>query len=182
MYGFKLFSQGKPENVKVYFHCGIRDMHINVYKLAKRLGLTERLVITNKNDGVQTVPSNRLNLIYNATDVGLTTSVGEGWGLVPMEHAVTGVPQVVPDHSSLHDLYEDCGLLVPTSYDVTLDHIMTTGRVVTPEDIATQLETLYCDEGLSTSLSMRAMNKFTSIEYSWKFIASQWDKLFTSLV
>lgn len=162
-------------------HCGVQDVHINVYKMCKRYGIADRLVITNRNNGVQTVPSEKLNLIYNATDVGVTVSTGEGWGLPPMEHASTGATQLVADHSALHELYEDCGLLIPTSYDVTLDHIMTTGRVVKPEDVAEKLEVLYCDEGLRDSLSMRAMKKFLKTEYSWSYIALQWDKIFTSL-
>ena len=182
MYGFELFSKGKPENVKIYYHCGVVDMHLNIYKLAKRLNLTDRLVITNRNNGVQTVPAERLNLIYNATDVGVNTSVGEGWCLPTMEHAMTGAPQLIADHSALHELYSDCGLFIPTTYDVTLDHIMTTGRVVRPEDVAEKLETLYCDEGLRYSLSLRAMQKFGREEYSWKSISGLWDKLFTDLV
>lgn len=81
----------------------------------------------------------------------------------------------------MHELYEECGLLIPTTYDVTLDHIMTTGRLVRPEDVASKIETLYCDDGLMDSLSQRALNKFTRPEYSWSFIAKQWDVLFSSL-
>jgi D-inositol-3-phosphate glycosyltransferase len=182
LYGFELFSRDKPENVKLYMHCGIQDQHINVYKLAKRLGFAERLVITNRNNGVQQVPEERLNLIYNATDVGVNTGVGEGFGLTQIEHSITGAPQVVADHSALHELYEDCGLLIPTSYDVTLDHIMTTGRIVRPEDVAEKLEMLYCDEGLRHSLSLKGLQKFTQSKYSWSNISQQWDELFSSLL
>ena len=46
-----------------------------------------------------------LNLIYNATDVGLSTSMGEGWGFVPMEHAAAGVAQILPRHSALAEIW-----------------------------------------------------------------------------
>ena len=67
----------------------------------KRAGLEfethmKRLVI------VDTSPPNLLadeavNHIYNACDVGLNTSNGEGYGLCQLEHLATGAPQVVVD-------------------------------------------------------------------------------------
>jgi glycosyltransferase involved in cell wall biosynthesis len=38
-----------------------------------------------------------INLFYNAADVGISTSDGEGWGLCQFEQMGVGVPQVVPD-------------------------------------------------------------------------------------
>jgi glycosyltransferase involved in cell wall biosynthesis len=38
---------------------------------------------------------NQINLFYNATDIGLNTSNGEGFGLCQLEHLATGAPQVV---------------------------------------------------------------------------------------
>lgn len=75
--GFALFAEGKPENIKYYHHAGTLDQGWNVTKLAKTLGMDTRLIITNLNPGVQKIPADRLNLIYNATDVGLNTSLGK---------------------------------------------------------------------------------------------------------
>ena len=46
-----------------------------------------------------------LNTIYGACDVGINTSIGEGWGLVAHEMAALGVPQVVPHFASYPELY-----------------------------------------------------------------------------
>jgi len=178
MKAFKLFSDNKPENVKLYLHMGIVDSHINIEKMSRRLGIDKRLIVTNMQSGVQHVPIEKLNVIYNATDVGLNTSVGEGFSLTNIEHAVTGAPQVVAGHSALRELYSDCGLVVPTSTDYVLDNIMTTGYLVTPEDVAERLEALYMDRGLYSSLSLKGQQKFTSDEYKWENIAKQWIKLF----
>jgi len=178
MEAFKLFAEGKPLNVKLYLHMGVQDSHINISKMASRLGLADRLIITSLRNGVQTVTTERLNLIYNATDVGINTGLGEGWGLVNMEHAVTGAPQVVADSSALQELYYDCGLTIPTTMSYTLDNIMTTGMLVKPEDTAEKLQILYEDKELYKTLSKRGAAKFSSPEYSWREIAKQWATLF----
>lgn len=51
------------------------------------------------------LPIEKLNKVYNSADVGLNTCIGEGWGLVNTEHAATGVAQVVPDHTSLKEIF-----------------------------------------------------------------------------
>jgi glycosyltransferase involved in cell wall biosynthesis len=38
-----------------------------------------------------------INQIYNASDIGMNTSDGEGFGLCQLEHMYTGAPQVVTD-------------------------------------------------------------------------------------
>ena len=109
--GFALFAQGKPLNVKYYHHAGIMDQGWDIRRLAKRYGMDKRLILTNLERDVQRVSEERLNLIYNATDVGLNTSLGEGFGLTQVEHSATGSPQVVPDNSASRELFIDCGLL-----------------------------------------------------------------------
>lgn len=41
-----------------------------------------------------------INQLYNATDIGINTSDGEGYGLCQLEHMYTGAPQVVTDVGS----------------------------------------------------------------------------------
>lgn len=182
MQGFALFSKDKPANVKLYMHCGVVDSHINVIKLAVRYGIDNRLIVTNHNPGVQTIPDANLNLIYNGTDVGINTSIGEGWCLPCMEHAITGAPQVVPAHSALLELYEDCGQVVPVSSSHVIDNILTTGYVVNPKLIADKLEELYVNKELYNTLSKKSVEKFSSKEYSWKEIGKTWDKVFKEVI
>jgi D-inositol-3-phosphate glycosyltransferase len=176
--GFKLFSENKPSNVKLYMHCGIVDSHIDILKLAKRFGIDNRIIITNLNQGIQAVSFNMLNLIYNATDVGINTSLGEGFGLINAEHSVTGAPQIVPKHSALEDLYKDCGLLLERNRNHVLDNIMTTGKLIDSEELAEKLNWLYYDLDTYKSFSDKCRTKFSSEKYSWKYISKQWDNLF----
>lgn len=182
MEGFKLFVEGKPENVKLYMHCGVRDSHLDIEKLAVRLNLSKNIILTSKTIGIQTVHDGMLNLIYNATDVGINTSLGEGFSLTNIEHAVTGSPQVVANHSSLTEIYQDCGILVPTSQSLLLDHIMTKGYLVKPEDVAASLDKLYKDRLLYKQLSNKCIMKFTNPYYSWKNISKLWEQTFEEVL
>lgn len=77
MEGFKLFAEGK-DDVLLYMHCGVRDAHIDVARLSIRHKIDSKLILSNMSMGVQGVPDAVLNDIYNACDVGLNTSMGEG--------------------------------------------------------------------------------------------------------
>jgi glycosyltransferase involved in cell wall biosynthesis len=60
-----------------------------------------------------------INQLYNAADVGINTSDGEGFGLCQLEHMFTGAPQVVTDVGSYRSfLTEDVAAFVPTKEDV----------------------------------------------------------------
>jgi glycosyltransferase involved in cell wall biosynthesis len=176
--GFSLFAKDKPKNVVYYHHAGLRDVGWHIPTLVNRYGLEDRIIFTNTEQFIQNVTIEELNLIYNATDVGLNTSLGEGFGLINSEHAVTGAPQIVPDHSACAELFGDCGLLVPTVLDHTYENTMTIGRLVTPEGVAEQLNKIYNEKGLLESLGYKGRMKFTQYEYSWEFVSKEFYKTF----
>lgn len=170
---FYLFATGKPDNVKLYLHMGSKDAGWDIFKLTQRYGIDKRLIITNNNAGIQTIPAQRLNMIYNATDVGINTSVGEGWGLCNVEHGVTGAPQVVPNHSANYEVWGDCGILVPANNRIVNPDTLTLSLASSPEDLASGLETLYTNKKLYETLSDTTVRKFTSPEYKWENISNK---------
>ena len=54
----------------------------------------QRLIVTAQN---MSFKDEEINMFYNAADVGISTSDGEGWGMCQFEQMGVGVPQVVPD-------------------------------------------------------------------------------------
>lgn len=182
---FAMFSRDKPENVKLYMHCGVTDQHINTLVLADRYGIGGRLLITSRAPGAQKMPIQFINALYNATDVGLNTGLGEGWGLTNVEHASTGAPQIVPNHSACRELFHDCGILVPANIPIVFDNICTTGYQCRAEDVAAGMQAIYegalGEKSLYNTLSVAGYTKFNSPEYSWEEIAKTWHKLFLSL-
>jgi D-inositol-3-phosphate glycosyltransferase len=178
---FKLFAEGKND-VLLHMHCGVRDAHIDVAKLSQRLGIDNKLILTNLTSGVQHIPDDKLNDMYNAADVGLNSSMGEGWGLTSIEHAITGAPQIVPDHSACKEVFSDCGLLVPVVTDFTFDNSMTVGKLITPEGMAGKMNQIYTDRDLYRELSDKTLEKFSDPKYSWKTISRTWSDLFKEVL
>jgi Glycosyltransferase len=180
--GFSLFARNKPATVKLYMHSGMNDASVNLAKQARRYGIGERLIVSAQTDGIMRIPVDRLNVVYNACDVGVNTSMGEGWGLTSIEHAVTGAVQVVPRHSACEELFSDCGLLMETITNFTFDNMETVGRLTTPQELARCLEVLYRDPELRRSLSEKGLKKFSQPFYKWKNISEVWKELFLEVI
>ena len=57
--------------------------------------LSKRLMMVDTS--AKPVPDASINEIYNAADIGINVSDGEGFGLCQIEHLYTGAPQIVTD-------------------------------------------------------------------------------------
>lgn len=122
--------------------------------LVDRWGIRDRVLVSATTTGVDHVhprwTSTDLGLLYNACDVGLCASEGEGWGLLALEHGATGAAQILPRHSVCAELWSgpegvDKALLVePVTADDPLRH-RRAGRSVAPASVADALESLYRD-------------------------------------
>ncbi|MDQ1351145.1 MAG: D-inositol-3-phosphate glycosyltransferase [Acidobacteriota bacterium] len=161
---------------------GVEDMGWNVIRLAKRYGIYERLIVTANDNNIPSVPVRQLNEIYNAASVGINTSVGEGWGLVSFEHAAAGAAQVVPRHSACRELWEGSGLMLDPVMSLTIEGILTEGKIVAPEDVAESLEQLYQNPVLLKEMSLAAWRNASKPEYRWEYIAQKWHELFQSTI
>jgi glycosyltransferase involved in cell wall biosynthesis len=111
--GFIEFAKDKPD-ARLWLNMGAKDMGWEIVPLFKRVArdtgydATGKLILTSPHFSTHNCLSiEQLNKVYNAVDVGLNTCIGEGWGLVNSEHAATGTVQVVPDHTSLKEIFND---------------------------------------------------------------------------
>jgi glycosyltransferase involved in cell wall biosynthesis len=63
----------------------------------------------------QGLPLEAINLMYNASDAVLTTTLGEGWGLSITEAMATRTPVVAPGNTSINEiLAANRGYLIPS--------------------------------------------------------------------
>ena len=118
-----------------------------------------------------------LNRLYNACDVGINTSTGEGWGMVSFEHAATGAAQIVPDAWVCGEVWRERAVLLPTT---PVASRYTRENVVSAVDVAQALERLYRDRAYLAEMSQRAMALANDPRFQWRAIASQWDALLRS--
>lgn len=182
MEGFAQFAKDKPANVKLYLHMATEDTGWNVLILAKRYGIFDRLIMTQADNSRPTFSDEQLNFLYNACDVGINTTTGEGWGMPSFEHAATRAAQIVPRHTSLADLWKDAAEFIDPVMTLTYPGNLTHAHLVTPEGVAAALQRLYENRGYREALANAAYRNATRPELNWNTIAAQWRRLFTELL
>jgi D-inositol-3-phosphate glycosyltransferase len=167
---FAAFAEHRPDAL-LYLHMGMRDSGFDLLPMAAELGIRERLLLTTESPAKPEISDEHLNLIYNACDVGINTSNGEGWGLVAFEHGATGAAQVLPEHSACAELWTGRALLVPVAPTA-----QDPWEVSVPA-AAAALGRLYDDRALLRELSGRALQHARSGSFDWGHIADRWEEL-----
>lgn len=181
MQGFAQFARDKPPNVKLYLHMAAEDSGWNVLILAKRYGIFDRLIMTQADNTRPQFSDEQLNLLYNACDVGITTTTGEGWGMVSFEHAATRAAQIVPRHTSMADLWAGAAEFIEPVMKLTYPGNLTEAHIVRPEGVAASLQRLYDDVEYRTAQAEAAYRNATRPELKWSSIAAQWKQLLTEV-
>jgi glycosyltransferase involved in cell wall biosynthesis len=76
----------------------------------------------------QLITDEGVNQLYNASDIGINTSDGEGFGLCQLEHLYTGAPQVVTDVGSYNSfLNKDVAVFIPRGDRYYMNGVMPLG-------------------------------------------------------
>lgn len=171
--GFARFAKHKPSNVFLYLNMARDDAPYDPVLEARLLGIEHRVIVS-RNVRSHAFSSEELNLLYNACDVGINTSMGEGWGLISFEHAATGKPQIVPGHSACLDLWQEhASVLIPpegpTEYPPALKN-----TAIAPDALASELERLYSDQGHYNTMASKAWSFSQRPAFRWKNIAKSW--------
>jgi glycosyltransferase involved in cell wall biosynthesis len=182
MQGFAEFAKDKPANVKLYLHMATEDTGWNVLILAKRYGIFDRLIMTQADNSRPSFSDEQLNLLYNACDVGINTTTGEGWGMPSFEHAATRAAQIVPRHTSLADLWEGAAEFIEPVMKLTYPGNLTQAHIVSPESVAAALQRLYENRAHRETLAEAAYQNAVRPELNWNTIAAQWRRLFDEIL
>ena len=119
----------------------------------------------------------RLNLLYNMCDVGLTTAMGEGWGLTSFEHVVTGAPQIVPDHTSFKENWTEGAILLNPVKQEYIFYELANMFVVCADDVALGLTELYEDSNYYKKMAMAAYNKTQCAMLRWTNVKQRFFKV-----
>jgi D-inositol-3-phosphate glycosyltransferase len=128
---------------------------------------------------------NIINKLYCATDLGINTCVGEGFGLCNLEHGSLGVAQVVPRVGGLADIFSEGGailvdpvaeLYVPNNLDEHNGYI----HICRPEDFAEALDVYYKDHSRRISDGAKA-REIIIRKYNWDNILPDFINKLTEL-
>lgn len=122
--------------------------------------------------------ASKLQLIYSALDVQVTTTVGEGWGLTTMEGMACGVPQIVPDWAALGE-WADPALKIPCGTQLAHPGINTLGALPDKEAFLQALDHLHDDAGRRAKLSRDGLAFVSQPRFAWGAVARQMDAIIT---
>lgn len=108
-------------NCILYLHMKKSDVGWNLLEAARNYDLQPELdfIIPEQFDENQGLPIEIMNHIYNASDVVVTTTLGEGWGLSLTEAMATKTLVVAPNQTSITEIVKDHGVLIAAGISVT---------------------------------------------------------------
>ena len=184
---FAQFAVGRPDT-KLYLHMGMKDQGWDIMALFGRemrkrgIDPNGRIIMTTRGAQPPGVPVETLNMIYNSADVSVNTCKGEGHGLVNHESAACGVAQVVPNHTSLKEIFEGAAPLIDNCF---MDVDMNYNRdmpVPSAEHLAEILTDLYEDRDLLKQVGADCFQRATSAKYQWDNIAKQFEEAFETVL
>jgi glycosyltransferase involved in cell wall biosynthesis len=174
MMAFKKFHDQRPNSV-FYIHAAVEDHGWNLVEVAKSLGLEVNKDICFPNDfgPNQGFPVDVVNSIYNASDVVVSTTTGEGWGLAQVEAMACCKPVISPDNTSCTEIVKGHGVLVrsgwcPEAFTVLPHDNEVIRPLASVEDMTEALVSLHDDAQKRSSLSVDG--------YKWVTSSLRWDK------
>ncbi len=183
---FKLFHDKYPNTV-LWIHAQAEDVGGNLIEIAKAYGLEwdkDWICPAPGTFGAnQGWPVETINKLYNISDMVVSTTLGEGFGLSIVEAFATMTPAIFPNNTSLTELMgenESRGWLVKSGSD--LNHFVCLGPgdnsqvrpTVDVYDMADKMEYVYLHPEEAKVKAERAYNEV----WEWKNICEQWKEIF----
>ena len=130
-------------------------------------GITGRVLINHLNPDGSPLPDETLGLLYNACEVGVSTSMGEGWGLGTFEHAATGAAQIVPGHTSFVENWQGAAALLPPVSRTHIFYEYSDMLEVSAAALTTELHRLHDDRDLLQRMAQAAYQRAIEPRYHW---------------
>lgn len=166
-------------DVEAHFHCAENDPSggpIMPALLSQREDLADRFHIPDKFKAAKGWTTNTLVALYNAADVFVSTSMGEGFGLTIAEALSCGIPVIAQDCSAISEVAGAGALLVPPG-----EQFMAPGghylRLSKPGEFASMLEAIY-DWSPSRRAAFGALGReHVLANFNWDRSAEQFHNL-----
>ena len=184
---FAEFTSRHPnESIKLLMNCGLRDTGWNVRGLFKRMceeknvnDWEKRLILANQMVGPSQNNDEFLSKVYAATDLGVNTGTGDDCNLTSIEHASTGVAQIVPGWMGAKEVFNKGGSLIePYDYYVypyALQQCSGEAHVMNYMDVANEMDNYYLDREL---LEDRGSAAATEVEtMTWSLLGREFIKV-----
>ena len=189
--GFYYFSEwvkrtGKTaDQVKLHYHGAMEDEGWDLFQLADALGIHDYFIITAPNiTAANGLPLELMPYVYAPANVGLSTTMGEGWGLTTHERMAMRVPMIVPKYSALGE-WANGGVHYTEISNIPYFNtkaLNTKGGIATLESTVDALETMYVDAAYRQHVAEAGYKLATSAKFNWRNIAQQFDLVFRTAI
>ena len=174
---FAAFAADKPPGVRLLLKSsGSKRDGCDIAAIVQTFGLGERVLMTEAFGMPDALDDDAMNWLYNAADVGINTSEGEGWGLIAYEHAACGVPQILPAHPAAAEYWSGYPGLIGVSTPVDRGRIFLAAEIDEPAALDV-LERLYRDEPFREHVGLQAMEIAGQPNLAWSMIGRTWRAL-----
>lgn len=177
---FRRFAADK-QDVILHLHCDPDDpfacyngYYYDLQSDIAFLNLTEKVHITKDMSISKELPPEQLAQIYQAADVHLLTSWGEGFGLSTLQAAASGVVPLASNYTASRELVLGHGEAINISHFL-LDQFGLRRGLIDIDDAVNRLEKLYQDRELLVSKAQSARE--FALSYDWEDIIPQWEEL-----
>ncbi|CUH97266.1 hypothetical protein P22_3393 [Propionispora sp. 2/2-37] len=178
---FAKFKQQRPHSL-LYLHMNPADVGGNIIEMAEFWGLKQHVdfLVPEKYDDYHGYPIDTLNKLYNASDVLISTTLGEGWGLTVTEAMATKTPVIIPDHTSLSEIGADGrARLVKCGADYTCLGAIDFNRYRPLTDTTDLISALVeCHDNRECYRAMAERAYHWVLNLSWDIIGKQWLDIF----
>lgn len=177
---FRRFAAGKPDAL-LHLHCDphdpaarTREYFYDLQEDIRFLGLGDEVRLTAGMSIGAGLSLDRLAALYQAADVHLLSSWGEGFGLPTLQAAAAGVVPMASDYTASRELVLGHGEAIRVGRQL-LDHFGIRRALIDVEDAVARLEGLYRDPARlrAKSLASRAFAE----GYGWSDLVGRWDAL-----
>lgn len=180
--------------LRLYMHMPSENMQegVDLKQAAHALGLGREVMFGDSafSGNHALLGENGLNQLYNAADLLLTTTLGEGWGLPITEAMAAGCPVAGPDHTAVGELLtggaETCAEMRGICFQTALGSVMLPWdnsriRPLTDVDDAaleiTEAALQFPERRSLMTKAARALEWIRRDEFRWENIAAQWVEL-----
>jgi glycosyltransferase involved in cell wall biosynthesis len=102
----------RHDDILVHFHCQARDDYDLNQLISREPEIAKRIRFPGGLNTFMGWPEEDLAILYNAADLFVTTSWGEGFGLTVAEAIATGIPVVAQDVSAISEVVGPGGILL----------------------------------------------------------------------
>lgn len=164
---------------------GIRDAYLYLHvlpgsssrcdcdQLAAYCGIQDRLILAEPKDIFLGAPIEYVVATYQAADVQITTTLGEGHGLTTMEGMACRTAQIAGDYAAIGEWGKDAALLVDCPEEGIMPDVQNMiGAAPDRQQMINAMDRMYRDVRLRETVAQAGFNRVSEPRFRWENIAA----------